>query len=807
MRMIYVIEGEPISIGREGEHHAVQVYFNIAQWVKVYGEGRVELLYQRRNDPAPYPIAVEQDGDHVVWTVTSADTAQPGRYGQAELRYYVEDTLVKSAISRVEVTDALGEPAELAPAPYQNWVDRVLDAAQRAEHAAQRAEGAEGGLGDGAWDHARLSNRDAADQHPVKAITGLEEALASVNSPALKWFGKTMNFLGDSITEGYASTQCYVDILAEQLGAVCNNYGIGGSTVADGQDPMYSRALSMNEDADLVLVFGGTNDFANYDRVLGTQFVVSGAKRTLNLDTSTFYGGLNQLCTNLYSRFPYSTLVLCTPLNRQSFAGQETDLQANGNGLYLDEYVEAIKKVAAYFSIPCLDLYATANLHPYDGANITKYYSASDQLHPNAEGHKHLAKVMRAFFETLADKRGGIADDGTGDDTGEEEITLLRISAVYSGGDVEAGTSVDDLTGIAVTAEYSDGSTKAVTGYTLSGTITQGSNTITVSYGGLTTTFAVTGVEAVVPEHLVHSFTAANATSEVWVDDIDPSCQFDFTGSPTVENGLVTFSSSSHGILNKSLNMGGMDAALAIRFAVDTSMEHTWVLGTPDWQNGIIIGRHTNRFAVDSKFGNVYLNMDDGDVHDFVLSYRADTNNMAVYFDSTPVGTLSADGLENWLSGLLKLNNESASYNGANSIQDIKIFDKALTEDEVTALWASKRVKIADYTMRSGLVFNNDGGVYESETEGYIYTCEDFIPVSSGKGYRIVSPDFGNRNVFVHGYDENKASTGWILFNVVAPGFVVPSGTAFIRMGRRGDGVVESITETLYELCEEESGV
>jgi hypothetical protein len=81
-------------------------------------------------------------------------------------------------------------------------------------------------------------------------------------------------------------------------------------------------------------------------------------------------------------------------------------MQSNGNGLYLDEYVEAIKKVAAYFSIPCLDLYATANLYPYDSANIAKYYSASDQLHPNAEGHKHLANVMVAFFETLADKRG-----------------------------------------------------------------------------------------------------------------------------------------------------------------------------------------------------------------------------------------------------------------------------------------------------------------------------------------------------------------------------------------------------------------
>jgi hypothetical protein len=45
-----------------------------------------------------------------------------------------------------------------------------------------------------------------------------------------------------------------------------------------------------------------------------------------------------------------------------------------------------------------------------------------------------------------------------------------------------------------VTAHYSDGTSAPVSGYTLSGTIAKGSNTITVSYGGMTTTFTVTGL-------------------------------------------------------------------------------------------------------------------------------------------------------------------------------------------------------------------------------------------------------------------------------------------------------------------------
>lgn len=83
---------------------------------------------------------------------------------------------------------------------------------------------------------------------------------------------------------------------------------------------------------------------------------------------------------------------------------------------------------------------------------------------------------------------------GAADPAYNPDVTLTSISAVYSGGDVAVGTAVADLTGIVVTAHYSDGSSETVTGYTLSGTIAEGSNTVTVSYGGKTTTFSVTGV-------------------------------------------------------------------------------------------------------------------------------------------------------------------------------------------------------------------------------------------------------------------------------------------------------------------------
>lgn len=89
---------------------------------------------------------------------------------------------------------------------------------------------------------------------------------------------------------------------------------------------------------------------------------------------------------------------------------------------------------------------------------------------------------------------GGIVPDEP--DEPDTEKTLSAILATYSGGDVVVGTALNDLTGIVVTAIYSDGTSEAVTGYTLSGTIAEGENTITVGYGGKTTTFTVVGVSA-----------------------------------------------------------------------------------------------------------------------------------------------------------------------------------------------------------------------------------------------------------------------------------------------------------------------
>lgn len=75
-------------------------------------------------------------------------------------------------------------------------------------------------------------------------------------------------------------------------------------------------------------------------------------------------------------------------------------------------------------------------------------------------------------------------------------VVLSSISAVYTqSGTVYDTDTLDSLKAdLVVTARYSDSSTQTVPAadYTLSGTLTEGTSTITVSYGGKTTTFSVT---------------------------------------------------------------------------------------------------------------------------------------------------------------------------------------------------------------------------------------------------------------------------------------------------------------------------
>ena len=117
-------------------------------------------------------------------------------------------------------------------------------------------------------------------------------------------------------------------------------------------------------------------------------------------------------------------------------------------------------------------------------------------------GRNGMSDDVKQALLQLASKVAYIDDDGQDYYDALEsalypDVTLVSISAVYTqSGTVYDTDSLDSLKDdLVVTALYSDASTATVTAYTLSGSLTAGTSTITVTYSGKTTTFNVTVTE------------------------------------------------------------------------------------------------------------------------------------------------------------------------------------------------------------------------------------------------------------------------------------------------------------------------
>lgn len=124
MAIRYKAGSDALFLGRQGENLAREIEFDISDWVETFGEGTVQALHRRDNDAAPYPLNPTFSGGKAIWLVTDADTAYAGS-GECELRYTVNDVLVKSRLYRTTVAPSLeGELSN--PEALPDWVANVL---------------------------------------------------------------------------------------------------------------------------------------------------------------------------------------------------------------------------------------------------------------------------------------------------------------------------------------------------------------------------------------------------------------------------------------------------------------------------------------------------------------------------------------------------------------------------------------------------------------------------------------------------------------------------------------------------------
>lgn len=168
--------------------------------------------------------------------------------------------------------------------------------------------------------------------------------------------------------------------------------------------------------------------------------------------------------------------------------------------------------------------------------------------------------------------------------------TLVSISAVYSGGMVFSDATIDDLkSDLVVTAAYDDSTTATIASadYNLSGTLSAGTCTITVSYGGKTDTFTV--------------------TVSAYIYELESA--FSSTGSNYVDTGIEMTASSAYTVMAEFTitSVGGSVAYIfgnkgsrtGNYLAFQTQNAYLWGSGI-SWNSGanLAVSGHKYRFVM-----------------------------------------------------------------------------------------------------------------------------------------------------------------------------------------------------------------
>lgn len=220
--------------------------------------------------------------------------------------------------------------------------------------------------------------------------------------------GKVIDFLGDSITEGVGvsnpAENRYDNRLKAMYGlAATYNYGVGGTRLAHQKVPsekprhdlcFRGRAYDLNKSADVVVVYGGVNDYLHGDADFGEM-----SDRTHR----TFCGAVYSLMSFLKEQHPDATVVFMTPAHchYKGVSDKQVSIREmkQADAKPLQAYVDVIKARGKELGVPVLDLFENLGLDPNlesDKENFTV-----DGLHFNDEGHAYIAKALGDFLTAL----------------------------------------------------------------------------------------------------------------------------------------------------------------------------------------------------------------------------------------------------------------------------------------------------------------------------------------------------------------------------------------------------------------------
>lgn len=215
--------------------------------------------------------------------------------------------------------------------------------------------------------------------------------------------GKKIFFIGDSIMAQDGHEYDYQNILYnhDKLGEICRGYptlieeqtgmetvkntAVGGHGIND------QKSIVVNEDlscVDITVIAVGINDFSR-----GTIIGDMPDTNTVTYD-DTFIGAFCELMDYIYKQNPLMKVVLMTPMHkdtthRKGDVPKHDISSVNKSGCKIFDYVEAIRKIGAFYSCPVADMYSESGFNRFNLPLLT-----FEGTHPTNEGYEYIIKVL-----------------------------------------------------------------------------------------------------------------------------------------------------------------------------------------------------------------------------------------------------------------------------------------------------------------------------------------------------------------------------------------------------------------------------
>ena len=203
-----------------------------------------------------------------------------------------------------------------------------------------------------------------------------------------------IQLFGDSITDNtWGDNTTWANHIANMIperNVTIINSAVGGTflrkqSTGDGTiTDLVTNGTTLDTSVDVVVVIGGTNDWASGGPVLGTF---------LDGTYSTIYGAVETICKYVTTN-TNALLIFGTPPQRYNATDQERETDSHGTPINsrdytLRQFCDAIIETCKYYGIPVVDLNAILG---WNRNNVGRF--TSDGLHPNNVGDYWIGRLM-----------------------------------------------------------------------------------------------------------------------------------------------------------------------------------------------------------------------------------------------------------------------------------------------------------------------------------------------------------------------------------------------------------------------------